>query len=148
VPIALYRNPPPTLPPTQNNSTNGSPEQGKRWAKNSAQIDTPVRKFTLAERSFFFSGGHHEKFLIVLSGAAIGHDFRNNIRIKDRQLFVRDLDARTLLKEAIDQLRTRPRSNPLATEPIIVPRTDKLPVTVRIWRFDRPAQRVRVHDVK
>jgi hypothetical protein len=57
--------------------------------------------------------------------------FDNNIRIKDRQLFVRDLDARALLKEAIDRLRTRSRSNPLPTEPIIVPRTDKLPVIVR-----------------
>ena len=80
--------------------------------------------------------------------AAAAVIFDNNIKIKDRRLFVRDLDARALLKEAIDQLRTRPRSNLLATEPIIVPRTDKLPVTVRIWRFDRPAQRVRAHDVK
>jgi hypothetical protein len=69
--------------------------------------------------------------------------FDNNIRIKDRQLFVRDLDARALLKEAIDRLRTRPRSNPLPTEPIIVPRTDKLPVIVRTWRFDGAAQGVR-----
>ena len=64
--------------------------------------------------------------------------FDHNIKIKDRRLFVRDPDARTLLKEAIDQL-TATRPNPLVMEPIIVPRMDKLPVIVRIWPFDGPA---------
>src|ERR1700720_2585272 len=62
--------------------------------------------------------------------------FDNDFRIKDRRLFVRDPAARALLKEAIDQLRTSPRLNPLATEPIIVQRNGKLPVIVRTWRFD------------
>ena len=61
--------------------------------------------------------------------------FDNDFRIKDRRLFVRDPAARALLKEAIDQLKTSPRLNPLATEPIIVQRQDKLPVIVRMWRF-------------
>jgi DNA-binding CsgD family transcriptional regulator len=65
--------------------------------------------------------------------------FDHNIKIKDRRLFVRDPDARTLLKEAIDQLTAMSRPNPLVMEPIIVPRTDKLPVIVRIWPFDGPA---------
>ena len=30
--------------------------------------------------------------------------FDNNIKIKDRRLFVRDPDSRTLIKDAIDQL--------------------------------------------
>ena len=72
--------------------------------------------------------------------------FDNDFRIKDRRLFVRDPAARALLKEAIDQLKTSPPLNPLATEPIIVQRQDKLPVIVRTWRFDdathRPAQDV------
>jgi len=72
--------------------------------------------------------------------------FDNDFRIKDRRLFVRDPAARALLKDAIDQLKTLPRRNPLATEPIIVQRHDKLPVIVRTWRFDgaahRPAQDV------
>ncbi|HEY4847511.1 MAG TPA: helix-turn-helix transcriptional regulator [Methylocella sp.] len=72
--------------------------------------------------------------------------FDNDFRIKDRRLFVRDPAARALLKEAIDQLKTSPRLNPLATEPIIVQRQDKLPVIVRTWRFDGaahlPAQEV------
>ena len=65
--------------------------------------------------------------------------FDNDFRIKDRRLFVRDPAARVLLKEAIDQLRASPRLNPMATEPIIVQRRDKLPVLVRTWRFDGAA---------
>src|SRR6202023_3896581 len=52
--------------------------------------------------------------------------FDNDFRIKDRRLFVRDPEARALLKDAIDQLKTSPRLNlgsvVLATEPIIVQR--------------------------
>jgi hypothetical protein len=72
--------------------------------------------------------------------------FDNDVRIKDRRLFVRDPEARALLKDAIDQLKTSPRLNPFAAEPIVVQRKDKLPVIVRTWRFDgaahRPAQEV------
>jgi DNA-binding CsgD family transcriptional regulator len=64
--------------------------------------------------------------------------FDNDFRIKDRRLFVRDPAARTLLKHAIDQLKTLPRRNP-SVEPIIVQRQDKLPVIVRTWRFDGAA---------
>jgi hypothetical protein len=39
-------------------------------------------------------------------------DFDNDVKIKDRRLFVRDPAARALLKEVIDQLRTSPRLNP------------------------------------
>src|ERR1700704_3203212 len=67
--------------------------------------------------------------------------FDNDFRIKDRRLFVRDPAARTLLKDAIDQLRTSPRRNPSVIEPIIVQRQDKLPVLVRTWRFDWAAHR-------
>jgi DNA-binding CsgD family transcriptional regulator len=66
--------------------------------------------------------------------------FDNDFRIKDRRLFVRDPAARALLKDAIDELKTSPRRNPLATEPIIVQRHDKLPVIVRTWRFDGAAR--------
>jgi DNA-binding CsgD family transcriptional regulator len=65
--------------------------------------------------------------------------FDSNIKIKDRRLFVRDPDARALLKEAIDQLSGHAGLDALALEPVIVPRMDKLPVIVRIWPFDGPA---------
>ena len=71
--------------------------------------------------------------------AAADAVFDHNIKIKDRRLFVRDPDARTLLKGAIDQLTAMPRPNPSVMEPVIVPRTEKLPVIVRIWPFDGPA---------
>jgi DNA-binding CsgD family transcriptional regulator len=77
-------------------------------------------------------------FVADVNAAANGI-FDHNIKIKDRRLFVRDPDSRTLLKEAIDQLTAMSRPNPLVMEPIIVPRTDKLPVIVRIWPFDGPA---------
>jgi DNA-binding CsgD family transcriptional regulator len=64
--------------------------------------------------------------------------FDQNIKIKDRRLFVRDPDARTLLKNAVDQLKEMPRLDSLALEPVIVPRMDKLPVVVRIWPFEGP----------
>jgi DNA-binding CsgD family transcriptional regulator len=69
--------------------------------------------------------------------AAADAVFDHNIKIKDKRLFVRDPDARTLLKDAIDQLKDLARLAPF--EPVIVPRTDKLPVIVQIWPFDGPA---------
>jgi DNA-binding CsgD family transcriptional regulator len=66
--------------------------------------------------------------------------FDNDFRINDRRLFVRDPEARALLNDALDQLRTSPRLNPLATDPIVVQRKDKLPVIVRTWRFDGAAR--------
>ena len=76
---------------------------------------------------------------VVDANAAAEVVFDDNIRIKDRRLFVRDPDSRNLLKEAIDQLTSPPRSNSLAVEPVIVPRMDKLPVIVRIWPFEGPS---------
>jgi len=73
--------------------------------------------------------------------------FDNDVKIKDRRLFVRDPAARALLKEVIDQLRTAPRLNPVATDPIIVQRQDKMPVIVRIWPFDWAAN-LPVRDVR
>jgi DNA-binding CsgD family transcriptional regulator len=79
--------------------------------------------------------------------AAADAIFDNNIRVKNRQLFVSDPDSRTLLKEAIDQLKTLLPLNSLVFEPVIVPRTEKLPVIVRILPFDgtahQPGQAVR-----
>jgi DNA-binding CsgD family transcriptional regulator len=75
----------------------------------------------------------------VEANAAAESVFDDNIRIKDRRLFVRDLDSRTLIKDSIDQLTGPPCLNSLAMEPVIVPRVDKLPVIVRIWPFEVPS---------
>ena len=76
--------------------------------------------------------------LVVDANAAAEIVFDDNIKIKDKRLFVRDPVSRTLLKEAIDQLKILPRLDSLALEPVIVPRMDKLPVIVRIWPFEGP----------
>jgi DNA-binding CsgD family transcriptional regulator len=72
------------------------------------------------------------------ANAAADAVFDQNINIKDRRLFVRNPDARTLLKNAVDQLKELPRLDSLALDPVIVPRMDKLPVIVRIWPFEGP----------
>jgi hypothetical protein len=77
---------------------------------------------------------------VVYVNAVADVVFDDNIKIKDRRLFVRDPDARRLLKVALDQLKTPPRVNSLALEPVTVPRTEKLPVIVRIWPFEGPSQ--------
>ena len=77
-------------------------------------------------------------FVADVNAAANGI-FDHDIKIKDRRLFVHDADSKTLLKDAIYQMTAMPRPTPLVMEPIIVPRTDKLPVIVRIWPFDGPA---------
>jgi DNA-binding CsgD family transcriptional regulator len=85
---------------------------------------------------------------VVDANAAAEVVFDDNIKIKDRRLFIRDVAARTLLKDTIDQLKDLPRLDSLPLEPVIVPRMDKLPVIVRIWPFEGPShppvQEVRV----
>src|SRR5271166_2989280 len=76
--------------------------------------------------------------LVADVNAAAEAVFDQNINIKDRRLFVRNSDARSLLKNAVDQLKELPRLDSLALEPVIVPRMDKLPVVVRIWPFEGP----------
>jgi DNA-binding CsgD family transcriptional regulator len=80
-----------------------------------------------------------QRGFVVDANAAAEVVFDNNIRIKDRRLFVRDPDSRNLLKEAIDQLTNPHPAHSVALEPVIVPRDDKLPVIVRIWPFERPS---------
>jgi hypothetical protein len=78
-------------------------------------------------------------FVIDLNVAADAL-FDSNIKIKDRQLFIRDVNARGLLKRAIEQLR-KPHLIPIAVKPFIVRRRDKFPVVLRIWSFPEHAHR-------
>jgi DNA-binding CsgD family transcriptional regulator len=73
--------------------------------------------------------------IVAEVNAAAETIFDNDVKIKDRRLFVRDPAAQALLNEAIDHVKTSPRLGPLPTGPIIVQRQDKLPVIVRVWRF-------------
>jgi hypothetical protein len=61
--------------------------------------------------------------------------FDDDIKIKAKRLFVRDLKARALLKASLDELAS-PVKSLLADPPIIVQRRDKLLVILRIWSLD------------
>jgi len=63
--------------------------------------------------------------------------FANDIKIKDRRLFVRDPHARALLEEAINRFRI-PGPARVDTS-FVVRRTDRIPIIVRIWAFDGTA---------
>ena len=57
--------------------------------------------------------------------------FDNNIKIRDRRLFIREVEARALLKASLACDRSKFAS--LMAEPIIVQRREKLPVILRVW---------------
>ncbi|HUI19506.1 MAG TPA: helix-turn-helix transcriptional regulator [Methylocella sp.] len=71
--------------------------------------------------------------------AAANAVFDNDINIRDKRLFVRDIEARALLKSSLDDLTNSTKLMSLIDEPIIVQRRDKLPVIVRIWPFEGAA---------
>ena len=61
--------------------------------------------------------------------------FDDDVKVKGKRLFVRDLEARTLLKASLDSSASPVESQSLIAEPIIVQRRHKLPVILRIWPF-------------
>jgi hypothetical protein len=68
---------------------------------------------------------------------SIGADLspNDNIKIKDKRLFVRNLETRAFLDAALDEL-TSPVKSLLADSPIIVQRLDKSLVILRIWPLE------------
>jgi DNA-binding CsgD family transcriptional regulator len=72
---------------------------------------------------------------VVDVNAAADAVFDNDVNIKAKHLFVRDAEARALLKASLDELTNPVKSKSLIAEPIIVQRRDKLPVILRIWPF-------------
>jgi hypothetical protein len=64
--------------------------------------------------------------------------FDDDIKIKDKRLFVRNLEARAFLGAALDEL-TSPVQPFLAHFPIIVQRRDKFRVILRIWPLEGAA---------
>jgi DNA-binding CsgD family transcriptional regulator len=73
---------------------------------------------------------------VVDVNAAADAVFDNDVKIKDKRLFVRDLEARALLKASLDELGNPQKLKSQIAEPIIVQRPDKLPVILRIWPFE------------
>jgi hypothetical protein len=64
--------------------------------------------------------------------------FDDYVKIKDKRLFLRDPEARAILKASLDALTNPANLKSLLAEPIIVQRRDKLPVILRIWFFEGP----------
>jgi len=71
--------------------------------------------------------------LVIDVNIAAGAVFDDDVMIKDKRLFVRDLQARGRLKASLDGVGNLVQSKSLIAEPIIVQRRDKLPVILRIW---------------
>ena len=83
---------------------------------------------------------------IVDVNAAADAIFDNDVKIKAKQLYVRDLKARALLKAALDELPNLAKLKASIAKPIIVQRPDKLPVILRIWPI-KGAAHLAEHDV-
>lgn len=73
---------------------------------------------------------------VVDANTVVSAVFDNDVKIRNKRLFVRDLDARALLKASLDELNYPVKFTSLITEPIIVQRRNKLPVILRIWPFE------------
>jgi DNA-binding CsgD family transcriptional regulator len=73
---------------------------------------------------------------VVDVNAAADAVFDGDVKINDKRLFVRDLEARALLKASLDELTNPVKSKSLLAERIIVQRRDKLPVILRILPFE------------
>lgn len=77
---------------------------------------------------------------VVQSNAALQGFADGDIRVKDRRLFIRDLDARNNLQSFVERMKDGLVTALPAVEPIVVPRRDQLPVILRIWPIERPAR--------
>jgi DNA-binding CsgD family transcriptional regulator len=77
---------------------------------------------------------------VVQSNAALDDILDSDIKIKDRRLQIRDMDARSTLQSCLARLEPGAIAGPTAFEPIVVPRRDLLPVILRIWPMERPAR--------
>ena len=70
--------------------------------------------------------------------AAADTVFDDDVKIKDKHLFVRDCEARGFLKASLDELTNPVKQKSLIAEPIIVQRRDKLPIILQIWPIEGP----------
>ena len=78
--------------------------------------------------------------LIIDVNVAADAVFDNDLKIKDKRLFIRDLEASALLKASLNELANPVKLKPLTAAPIFVQRRSKLPVLIRIWPFQGPMQ--------
>ena len=65
---------------------------------------------------------------VVNVNTAAAAVFDDDVKVKDKRLFVRDLEARMLLKASLDGSASTVAHQSLIAEPIIIQRRDKFPV--------------------
>jgi DNA-binding CsgD family transcriptional regulator len=80
--------------------------------------------------------------LVLSSNAAADGGFDENIRIRNRQLVVRDKKAQARLDQLVNMIRFIPENAPLPAEPILIRRTAKPPVLLRALPIDGAARNV------
>ena len=78
-------------------------------------------------------------FVVKVNAAAVAL-FNNDIRVRQRRLFIRDVEAAKRLRIYVDQFEYETPQITPAIEPIVVPRQDKLPVLMRIWPIEGGAR--------
>lgn len=81
--------------------------------------------------------------LVVRANAAADALVGNDVRVRQRRLYIRDAEARHKLRVYVDQIDDAMRQyTPSApsVEPIVVPRQDALPFLLRIWPIEASAR--------
>ena len=80
--------------------------------------------------------------LVLNTNAAAEAGFDEDIRVRNRQLTVRDKQALAKLGQLVDLIRSTPDSAALPAEPILIRRTAKPPVMLRVLPIDGAARNV------
>lgn len=80
--------------------------------------------------------------MVLSTNAAADAGFDEEIRIRDRQLVVRDKKAAAELDQLIDMIRSTPDTAALPAAPVVVRRTAKPPVVIRMLPVDGAARTV------
>lgn len=73
---------------------------------------------------------------VVEVNAAASKIFDHDVRVKDRRIFIRDIDARNSLQLVLDQTKVGPPASTASVEPIVIHRRDKLPIILRVWPME------------
>jgi DNA-binding CsgD family transcriptional regulator len=77
---------------------------------------------------------------VVSANAAADSLTSNDVRVRQRRLYIRDPEARHMLRIYVDQFDAATRHVTPSAEPIIVPRQDSLPFLLRIWPIEASAR--------
>ncbi len=83
--------------------------------------------------------------LVVDVNAAADAIFDDDLTISHQRLIVRDVEARAALKASLN--RSTDQVKTALGEPIVIRRSEKLPVILRIWPFEVPTQLPKVHSL-